>query len=61
MGSGGEVPERAVDVSEGMEINWNNSSDRAAISRRSLIFIEHYTSHRKHNTDWSGKKKKSQS
>lgn len=58
MGSGEEVPARAADVSEGIEITFHNSNNRTEISRRSLIFIEHNTSHTKHNTDWSGKKKK---
>lgn len=49
-GSGGEVPERAADVSEGMEITSNNSNNCSEISRRSLIFIEHNTSHTKHTT-----------
>lgn len=44
MGSGGgEVSERAADVSQGMEITSPNSSDRYEISRRSLIFIGHIT------------------
>ncbi len=51
VGSGEEVPDRAADVSEGMEITSHNSNDRTEISRRSLIFIEHNTSHTKHNTD----------
>lgn len=58
VGSGGEVPDRAADVSEGMEITSHSSNYRTEISRRSLIFIEHNTSHTKQNIDWSGKKRK---
>lgn len=48
VGSGGEVPDRDADVSEGMEITSHNSNDRTEISRRSLIFSEHITYKRQH-------------
>lgn len=43
VGSGRELPERAADVSEGMEITFHNSNNCTEISRTSLIFIEHNT------------------
>lgn len=58
VGSGEEVPARAADASKRMEITFHNSNNHTKISRRSLIFIEHNTSHAKHSLEWLKKKKR---
>lgn len=59
-GDGGEVPERAVDAGEGMEITFHSRNNHTEVFRKSLIFIDCITLHQKHNTRVLGEQKKNQ-